>query len=63
MTKASLFHNSGALFFTRYKKYVYISYIVSSLFSYLGRLKALVISFICSSLMPSGSKPMHLELM
>ena len=62
MTKASLFHNSGALFFTRYK-YVYISYIVSSLFSYLGKLKALVISFICSSLMPSGSKPMHLELM
>ena len=30
---------------------------------YLGRLKARVISFICASLMPSGSKPMHLALM
>ena len=31
--------------------------------SYFGRLNALVISAICSSVMPSGSKPMHLASM
>lgn len=31
--------------------------------AYLGRLKARVISFICSSLIPSGSKPIAREFM